>query len=234
MFNTLLMGTSGQLRFLGSLLSFRLLAGVAQRANAYAKGKPGVVTAAGDPLVIGSPRQFNRMAREQRAAWFVPFETDMRFAIPPRRARIPGATMKRNATQKLIADHCLDGRMSPGEEITLRIDQTLTQDATCMLAMGAELGATATVFPSDNGVRRCLAGQGSSGEHAAIAPRFLGWRALPAKRFARIHRQNLINVGIRPLGFDDPADFEPIERDDILAPHRLDEALTQDGPPVVH
>jgi hypothetical protein len=47
-------------------------------------------------------------------------------------------------------------------------------------------------------------GQGSSREHAALAPRYLGLRAVIAKSFARIHRQNLINYAILPLTFADP------------------------------
>jgi aconitate hydratase len=59
-------------------------------------------------------------------------------------------------------------------------------------------------------------GQGSSREHAALAPRFLGLRAVIAKSFARIHWQNLINFGILPLEFVNPADYEDIQRDDRL------------------
>src|SRR5579862_6932812 len=55
-------------------------------------------------------------------------------------------------------------------------------------------------------------GQGSSREHAALAPRYLGLRVVIAKGFARIHRQNLINFGILPLIFDDPADYDGIEK----------------------
>jgi len=59
-------------------------------------------------------------------------------------------------------------------------------------------------------------GQGSSREHAALAPRYLGVRAVIAKGFARIHWQNLINFGILPLTFDDPADWEEIVEGDVL------------------
>jgi predicted aconitate hydratase len=59
-------------------------------------------------------------------------------------------------------------------------------------------------------------GQGSSREHAAIAPRYLGLRAVIAKSFARIHRQNLINFGILPLTFSHPADWDTLDTDDIL------------------
>ncbi|MBP5706890.1 MAG: aconitate hydratase, partial [Spirochaetales bacterium] len=51
-------------------------------------------------------------------------------------------------------------------------------------------------------------GQGSSREHAALAPKYLGVKAVIAKSFARIHKANLINFGILPLTFADPADYE--------------------------
>ncbi len=59
-------------------------------------------------------------------------------------------------------------------------------------------------------------GQGSSREHAALAPMFLGVRAVIAKTFARIHYANLINFGIPPLTFADPADYEQINQGDVL------------------
>ncbi|MTE15709.1 aconitate hydratase [Nocardia aurantiaca] len=62
-------------------------------------------------------------------------------------------------------------------------------------------------------------GQGSSREHAAITPRYLGLRAVIAKSFARIHWQNLANFGVLALEFEDPADYDGIDRDDFL---RLD------------
>jgi aconitate hydratase len=59
-------------------------------------------------------------------------------------------------------------------------------------------------------------GQGSSREAAVLGPLHLGVRAVLAKSFARIHRANLINWGIPPLEFDNPADYEAIQRDDML------------------
>ncbi|MGD2098876.1 MAG: aconitate hydratase [Desulfobacterales bacterium] len=59
-------------------------------------------------------------------------------------------------------------------------------------------------------------GQGSSREHAAIAPRYLGMKTVIAKSFARIHWQNLINFGILPLTFVNPDDYGHIEPDDTL------------------
>jgi predicted aconitate hydratase len=55
-------------------------------------------------------------------------------------------------------------------------------------------------------------GQGSSREHAALAPRYLGVRAVMVKSFARIHLANLINFGILPLTFRNPADYQKIEQ----------------------
>jgi len=59
-------------------------------------------------------------------------------------------------------------------------------------------------------------GQGSSREHAALAPRYLGLRAVVARSFARIHRQNLINFGILPLTFAEPADYQAVEQGDEI------------------
>ena len=60
-------------------------------------------------------------------------------------------------------------------------------------------------------------GQGSSREHAALGPRYLGLRCVIAKSFARIHWQNLVNFGILPLTFVDRDDWEKIDRDNVLA-----------------
>jgi aconitate hydratase len=59
-------------------------------------------------------------------------------------------------------------------------------------------------------------GQGSSREHAAIAPMYLGLQAVIAKSFARIHRSNLINFGVLPLVFKDGADYEGVDKGDRL------------------
>ncbi|MQA12695.1 MAG: aconitate hydratase [Pseudonocardiaceae bacterium] len=59
-------------------------------------------------------------------------------------------------------------------------------------------------------------GQGSSREHAAIAPRYLGLQAVVAKSFARIHWQNLANYGVLPLEFTEPDDYESVQVDDVL------------------
>jgi aconitate hydratase len=59
-------------------------------------------------------------------------------------------------------------------------------------------------------------GQGSSREHAALAPKFLGIKAVIAKSFARIHLANLVNFGIVPLTFVDKKDYAGLAQGDLL------------------
>lgn len=68
-------------------------------------------------------------------------------------------------------------------------------------------------------------GQGSSREHAALAPMYLGVKAVIAISFARIHRSNLINFGILPLVFDNPRDYESIEMNDEIVIENYKDAL---------
>jgi aconitate hydratase len=68
-------------------------------------------------------------------------------------------------------------------------------------------------------------GQGSSREHAAIGPRYLGVKAVIAKSFARIHRQNLINFGILPLTFANPDDWSRIAPGNVLRLRDVREAI---------
>ncbi len=73
-------------------------------------------------------------------------------------------------------------------------------------------------------------GQGSSREHAAAAPRYLGLRMVIAKSFARIHRQNLINYGVLPLRFVDAMDYDRLETGDVLRVSQLRRSLRGGGP----
>ena len=72
-------------------------------------------------------------------------------------------------------------------------------------------------------------GQGSSREHAVIAPRHLGLKAVIAVSFARIHWQNLANFGIVPLEFEDPADLAQISVGDEVVLEGVHEALRSGG-----
>ena len=76
-------------------------------------------------------------------------------------------------------------------------------------------------------------GQGSSREHAAIAPRHLGLRVVMAVSYARIHWQNLINFGILPLEFTDAGDHGRIREGDELEARGLRAALGEDREIVV-
>jgi aconitate hydratase len=68
-------------------------------------------------------------------------------------------------------------------------------------------------------------GQGSSREHAALAPRYLGLRAVLAESFARIHAQNLVNFGIVPIMFENPKDRLDILQGDVLALPKIREEI---------
>jgi aconitate hydratase len=68
-------------------------------------------------------------------------------------------------------------------------------------------------------------GQGSSREHAALAPRYLGLRIVIAKQIARIHWENLVNFGVLPLTFTDEADYDALEQGDTLSLTGVPEAL---------
>ncbi len=70
-------------------------------------------------------------------------------------------------------------------------------------------------------------GQGSSREHAAIAPRNLGLRIVLVKSFARIHRQNLVNYGVLPLMFVEPSDYERLDKGDVLIARDLHRTLAK-------
>jgi aconitate hydratase len=77
-------------------------------------------------------------------------------------------------------------------------------------------------------------GQGSSREHGALVPAFLGLRAVIAESFARIHGQNLVNFGILPLIFCDPGDREGIESGTRLRIDDVHEAIRSGEPFDVH
>ncbi|WP_078085143.1 aconitate hydratase [Microbulbifer mangrovi] len=100
-----------------------------------------------------------------------------------------------------------------------RIDETFYQRA-------KKLNADSFVIGGDN------YGQGSSREHAAIAPRYLGVRAVIAVSMARIHRRNLINFGVVPLLFKQPADLARLNQDDMLEIDDLPQQL-QSGRKIV-
>ncbi len=72
-------------------------------------------------------------------------------------------------------------------------------------------------------------GQGSSREHAALCPMALGVKAVIAKSIERIHRANLVNFGIVPFVFEDPADYEKLSQGDELSFEGIRAAVEGDG-----
>jgi aconitate hydratase len=76
-------------------------------------------------------------------------------------------------------------------------------------------------------------GQGSSREHAALAPMYLGVKWVLAKSFARIHKANLVNFGIIPLTFADAADYAKIENGDTVRVEHLRSSIEKGEPLVI-
>ncbi|MBR5774402.1 MAG: aconitate hydratase, partial [Clostridia bacterium] len=76
-------------------------------------------------------------------------------------------------------------------------------------------------------------GQGSSREHAALVPLYLGVKAVVVKSFARIHCANLINAGIIPLTFKNESDYDLIDQGDVLALYNIRDCIENDKPIVL-
>ena len=76
-------------------------------------------------------------------------------------------------------------------------------------------------------------GQGSSREHAAICPMYLGVKAVIAKSFERIHTANLINFGILPLTFKNEGDYDRIDQGDALEMPDIREIIANGRPLIV-
>jgi aconitate hydratase len=76
-------------------------------------------------------------------------------------------------------------------------------------------------------------GQGSSREHAALAPMYLGIKWVLAKSFARIHKANLVNFGILPLTFADPEDYDKVESGDRIKLENVPKRIQQNEPLVL-
>lgn len=76
-------------------------------------------------------------------------------------------------------------------------------------------------------------GQGSSREHAALCPMYLGVKAVVAKSIERIHRANLVNFGIVPFTFEDPSGYDAVEQGDTLTLDGIRSAVKGDGRAVI-
>ncbi len=117
----------------------------------------------------------------------------------------------------LAGDHITTDHIMPGGSKVLPLRSNIEALSEYVFApldpdfaRRARQAGTGIVVAGDN------YGQGSSREHAALAPMHLGVKAVLAKSFARIHRANLVNFGILPLIFEDPADYAKLETGDYL------------------
>ena len=95
----------------------------------------------------------------------------------------------------------------------------------CFTAVDPEFPARAKAAGSGIIVGGSNYGQGSSREHAALAPLYLGIKAVVAKSLARIHAANLVNAGIVPLTFANPDDYDLLEQGDKLVLENVYESL---------
>src|SRR5699024_311261 len=98
-----------------------------------------------------------------------------------------------------------------------RVDETYTDDAKELKEKGGHMVVGGYNYA-----------QGSSREHAALAPRYLGLRVVLVKDYARIHRQNLINFGILPLAFVNDDEYEFIEDGAVLEFRNTHENIRSD------
>ena len=95
----------------------------------------------------------------------------------------------------------------------------------CFAVCDENFATRALEFKSNIVVGGSNYGQGSSREHAALVPLYLGVKAVIAKSFARIHTDNLINAGILPLTFANPDDYDKLNQDDTLVLENLYEGM---------
>ena len=128
---------------------------------------------------------------------------------PPRGRPVPDTIEGRVAI--VVGDDVSTGDMAPDGAIGMSLWSNIAECATWMFRrQDPEFPERAVAWGGGVIVGGHNYGQGSSREVAAIAPLFLGIRAVVAKGFARIHRRNLICQGILPLTFADEADYERV------------------------
>ncbi len=117
-----------------------------------------------------------------------------------------------------------DDIMPAGKYLPLR-SNVPEYSKVCFVNMDAEFAERCRKYGSNIIIGGENYGQGSSREHAALCPMYLGVKAVMAKSFARIHLANLINFGILPLTFVNPDDYEKMDRDDEIVVEKVDEQV---------
>ena len=180
------------------------------------------------------------------------FEKNMSFVILPPKGRIPdvemgpnikpfprGEELKGNLSAEVIlvtGDNITTDDIMPSDSRLLPYRSNIPYLANyCFEKIDGDFAARAAgekTGPHKGGfiVGGENYGQGSSREHAALVPLYLGVRAVLAKSFARIHRANLINSGILPLVFENPGDYNKLKLGTLL---RFDRIRTQLGKSVI-
>jgi aconitate hydratase len=196
---------------------------LASPAVCAATALTGVIT---DPRDLGTPRRFHLPAR---------YIVDDTGILPP--ARDPGQVQVRRGPniKPLPTRGPLEDPIAG--EVLIKLGDNISTDTILpagaqVLPLRSNIPAIAEYvfhYPDPSFVARAKAkgggfivagqnyGQGSSREHAAICPMYLGVKAILAKSFARIHHDNLVNFGVVPLTFAHEADYDAIEPGDALA-----------------
>ena len=137
---------------------------------------------------------------------------------PPRNTALPAGLALQvmlKVGDKITTDHI----MPAGPRLKFR--SNVPKYATYVFEnVDADFSARCLALKAKGGVDSLIVagesyGQGSSREHAALCPMYLGVRAVLARSFERIHAANLINFGILPLTFADPADYERMEQGQV-------------------
>jgi aconitate hydratase len=185
----------------------------------------GVIT---DPRTLGiqAPRQHEPSHLLQENASLVPPapEADARTLTVVKGDNIKGIPLKGPLSGTLrgevlikLGDNISTDHIMPAGAQILRYRSNIPKLAEYVFnRVDPEFAARAKQKPGGLIVGGANYGQGSSREHAAIAPMFLGVTGVIAKAFARIHRANLINWGLLPMTFVNPADHDTVEQGDVL------------------
>ncbi len=199
--------------------------------TAAASAITGVIT---DPWELGEPIRVSMPEK---------FPVDDRMIIPPQETSTEIQLVRGPNIKPLPVAAPLAERVEG--EVLLKLGDNVTTDH--IMPAGAKILALRSNIPAismhvfsrvdPSFAERALAagggiivgglnyGQGSSREHAALAPLYLGIKAVLAKTFARIHMQNLVNFGLLPLMFAEEADYEDIRQGDRLVIENLRESL---------
>jgi aconitate hydratase len=129
---------------------------------------------------------------------------------------VPGDHLKAQVSLKAVDNITTDDITPNTAELTAMRSNIPMMSKYCFMRYDPEFAERAKNLGQSIIVGGENYGQGSSREHAAINPMYLGVKAVIAKSLARLHKGNLINHGVIPMQFDDPADYDMISQGDEL------------------